>query len=359
MKEQTGIERIRIRTEEADIRRLLGRLERETENLPGFRIRFGKDVLQLRFPDTRMADLYRTFLGLVAAGEGEEPAGTVTLVMGDPGDYMEVSGGTRVTACWECRGESGLIRRMRWPDRLLAMDRQGNRQYIVMSSRLEEYVPYWAPFRWEFQWFAMSRGYAFLHSGAAGLDGEGVLVSAVSGCGKSTTVLSCLVDGFDYVSDDYLVMEPETGRAYPLFSCGVLNGDSLARLPELKPWVAGRVPRREDRYIVDLGGYRDRFCPGMKIRAIVHPRVPAAGEAGQAGQVRRDPRQVARTQMLISSAQQNGFGMLQEPEVLHRLFSAVSGLPSYVLTLSPDRAANCRALRGLLEKLKEGKPEKE
>ena len=33
-----------------------------------------------------------------------------------------------------------------------------------------------------------------MHSGAVGLDGEGVLISSVGGRGKSTTVLGCLRD---------------------------------------------------------------------------------------------------------------------------------------------------------------------
>lgn len=355
------LQRIKIKADGEKARRFFARLERETEKLPGFRILFGRRTLLLRFPDEETAANYRAGLDPVYTEQEGEPDGTIAVIRGDPGDYLDPGGCSGSAACWEYAGEEGLIRFIRWPDRILACRAGAGRQYIILGGALKEYFPWWASFHWEFHQFALTHGLVFVHSGAVGLDGEGVLISSVGGRGKSTTVLGCLQDGFDYVSDDYLVLDPETSAAYPLYGYGVLNGDSLNLLPELKPMAAGGVPGRPDRWIVDLSAYRGQFRRGMKIRAIVYPRVPSGAEAGRNAMIRRDPLRTGRTQLLVSSACQNGLGVMENQAALHALFGAVSGLPSYELLLSPDRKSNCRALRELINTLSEsgqkGEPE--
>mgnify|MGYP002622359572 CR=1 FL=1 len=342
------LERVRIRASEEEIEGFFARLEQEAESLPGFHILFGHHVLLLRFPDEETMLKYREILDLIRTEPAGEPDGTITVWSGRPEDYLNIGSGPESAACWECSGKAGQIRFVKWPDRILACHFPDNRQYIIMNGPLEDYVPYWAPFHWEFHQFAMSHGYAFVHSGAVGLNGEGVLISSMGGCGKSTTVLSCLLDGFDYVSDDYLLLEPKAAAAYPLYNCGILNQDSLDRLPELKPRVSGPVLNRPGRFIVDLSRHSNQFCRGMKIKAIVHPRVLPPGGPREAVQIRKDPRQTAKRELLISSARQNGFLMMRDQDSLHALFGSVSSLPSYELLLSPDRQSNCHALRELL-----------
>ena len=355
MRELKTIERIHIRASEEEIQRFFTRLDLETEEYPGFRIRFGNHVLLLRFPDEKTAEQYRVFLGLICTEYDGEPDGTITVLQREIGDYINIGDRSGQAACREYTGEEGYIRIVKWPDRAVAYQPRSNRQYVIMNGPLDEYIPFWASFHWEFHNFAASHGYAFVHGGAVGFNGEGVLISSMGGCGKSTTVLSCLLDGFDYVSDDYLILERETAKAYPVYSCGILNEDSLNRLPELKPLIAGPVLRRENRYIIDLSRYRDQFCFGMKIKAIVYPRVLQNVGSEKEAQIRKDPLHLGKTQMLVSSARQNGFVMMKDTDALHYLFGAVSGLPSYEMILSPDRQSNCRALRDLLCVLSERK----
>jgi len=355
MNELKTIERIRIRASGEELQKFFTRLERETENWPGFHIVFGHHVLLLRFPDEKTAEKYRVFLDLIYTEYEGEPDGTITVLQKDIGDYIDAGDRSERAASWEYSGDNGYIRFVKWPDRTVACQPRSNRQYIIMSGPLDEYIPYWASFHWEFHNFAASHGYAFVHGGAVGFNGEGVLISSMGGCGKSTTVLSCLLDGFDYVSDDYLILERETAAAYPVYSCGILNEDSLNRLPELKPLIAGPVLRRPNRYIIDLSRYKDQFCHGMKIKAIVHPRVLQNDGPGREALIRKDPLHIGKTQMLVSSARQNGFVMMNDPDALHYLFGAVSSLPSYEMLLSPDRQSNCRALRDLLGVLSERK----
>ena len=180
------IERMQIRASEEEIQGFFTRLDRETEYFPGFHIAFGHHDLLLRFPDEETKERYRAFLALICTERGGEPDGTITLLHGEIGDYLNISGGSGSDSCWEYKGEDSFIRYVGWQGRMLAYHTPGCRQYTVMSGPFDGYNPYCGPFHWEFHNFSASHGYALVHSGAVGLNGEGVLISSLGGCGKST-----------------------------------------------------------------------------------------------------------------------------------------------------------------------------
>ena len=71
-------------------------------------------------------------------------------------------------------------------------------------------TPYYeraAPFKHVLQWWIAGRGGALLHSAAAGLAGEGILIAGPSGSGKSSTALACVDAGFAFASDDYVLID--------------------------------------------------------------------------------------------------------------------------------------------------------
>ena len=328
-------------------------MDQEAENLPGFHILFGQHILLFKFPDEETAERYRVLLDLVYTEYEGEPDGTIAVWQGKTENYLNISEHPGRDTVWEYSGESGVIRFAEWNNRILAYHTKSNRQYIIMNRPVDEDIPFWTTFRWQLHNFSMSHNYSFVHSGAVGLNGEGVLLSSTGGGGKSTTVSSCLLDGFDYVADDYLILEMGTAAAYPLYNYGILNEDSLHRLPELKPLISGPLPRNPNRYMIDLSKYRNQFCHGMRIKAIVRPRVLHTDEPEREALIRKDPLHVGRTQLLISSANQNGLGMMRDQDALHSMFGAVSSLPTYELLLSPNRQSNCRALRNLISTLSE------
>ncbi len=355
MTEQRPFERIRIRASEEEAERFFARLEQEAENLPFIHAKFGHHIIRFRFPDHETAERCRVFLDLVCTEYEGEPDGTISVWQGKAEDYLNLPCKPDGITSWEYSGGTGMIRFAQWQGRLLADHFKSNRHYIIVNGPMDEYMSFWATFRWSLHNFAMRHGYALVHSAAVGLNGEGILISATGGHGKSTTALSCLLDGFDYVSDDYLILEKETAVAYPLFNCGFLNEDSLQRLPELRPRISGPVPRRPGRYIIDLSKFREQFCHGMIIKAIVHPRILSAGGSEREALIREDPLHTGRTQLLVSSAGQNGLGMMRDQDDLHWMFGAVSRFPTYELLLSSDRQSNCRALRELIGSLAETK----
>jgi hypothetical protein len=62
-----------------------------------------------------------------------------------------------------------------------------------------------------------SAGRFYLHAAALAHNGIGYLISGDGGCGKTTSALNLVRSGFDYVSDDSLLLDHRDGvvRAYP------------------------------------------------------------------------------------------------------------------------------------------------
>lgn len=320
-------------------------------NHPGFYIRFGRHVLKLTFPSQECARRYEDSLQYVKTEPVERPDGTIHFWTGEITDYLPTKNAIQTGFYWSCKNEAGSLEGWRYNGRLNVYDNRTHTQYVLIRNRMEDYSPPWHPFRFEFHNFARKNGYLFLHSAAVGLGNEGVLFSATGGSGKSTTVLGALLDGFSYVSDDYLILDQESGRAYPLYSCGILNADSLERLPELKQHITGWVPNRENRAVLDLRAYMDQFVFGMKLRAILRPSIPVEGRAPC---IVPDPMKNGKMQLAVSTARQNGHDLLKkDPGFLNQVMDAVKHLPSYEFRLSRDRTENTRILTQFIQELSE------
>ena len=93
-------------------------------------------------------------------------------------------------------------------DTLRAADYQKDIYYLLTYPILQE--PKWPvishPFVKAVYIWAQRRNLLILHSAAVGIDGHGVLIVGHGGTGKSTLTCTCLADGFDFVSDDYCLL---------------------------------------------------------------------------------------------------------------------------------------------------------
>jgi hypothetical protein len=75
-----------------------------------------------------------------------------------------------------------------------------------------------------------------LHAACVGLEGRGVLLMGPSGAGKSTVALQCLSEGFDFLAEDSVFVEPPSMRATGTANFLHVRADSLR-------WL-GRSPTR-------------------------------------------------------------------------------------------------------------------
>jgi hypothetical protein len=78
---------------------------------------------------------------------------------------------------------------------------------------------------------ARVQGLVSLHAACVGSGGRGLLLMGASGSGKSTVALQCLLQGFDFLSEDSTMVAPDT-----MLATGVAN--FLHVRPDSVRWVA-------------------------------------------------------------------------------------------------------------------------
>jgi hypothetical protein len=80
--------------------------------------------------------------------------------------------------------------------------------------------------------------YVLMHAAAATLAGVTVVLAADMESGKTTTVAGLLRSGFDYVTDEAVALDPETGRVSPFSKTLSLDPGSWKLFPECAPRAA-------------------------------------------------------------------------------------------------------------------------
>lgn len=116
-----------------------------------------------------------------------------------------------------------------------------------------------------------------IHAGLVARNGDGVLFGGPGGSGKSTTALTCLKAGFEYMADDYVGLRalPEGGyEGHSLFCSTHLEPDHLEKFPYLRPHaIPGRLPREDKSLVLLSDVLPDGLSRKARIRAVALPVV--------------------------------------------------------------------------------------
>ena len=114
-----------------------------------------------------------------------------------------------------------------------------------------------------------------VHAGAVARADSSLAFPAESGGGKSTIVAACLMAGFDYVSDEALLVDRETAEVIPYPKPIQLAADSLALLGrEPNPAAA---PGEKSLFAASaLGGTTVTRSAGLRVSDVVIPVLDAS-----------------------------------------------------------------------------------
>ncbi|HEV7357793.1 MAG TPA: hypothetical protein VGN99_07340 [Steroidobacteraceae bacterium] len=102
----------------------------------------------------------------------------------------------------------------------------------------------------EFAVFSLAcraQGLVPLHAACVGVDGAGILLMGSSGAGKSTVALQCLLEGFDFLSEDSVFVAPASMRATGTSNFLHVRADSLKWLKPEEQALVRKSPTIERR----------------------------------------------------------------------------------------------------------------
>ena len=189
---------------------------------------------------------------------------------------------------------------------------------------------------------------ALIHGACVGVEGTGVLLCARGSRGKSTLTVSAMLRGFDYVSDDYFVLDKSTGAltASPLYSIITLSPGMYGRLyDDLGPARFVAPNARGDKYVLDIAAWRDAVRWRYPVRACVFPEI-APGEDARVIPCTAQERGRAITHLVHSTVSQ----MMDQGNAatVRKLIGMLGGLDFYRIRLSADLYRNVGCLRDFI-----------
>jgi hypothetical protein len=212
--------------------------------------------------------------------------------------------------------------------------------------RTADALPYWtkaAPLRTLFHWWLDGNRCQLLHAAAIGRDGSGILITGRGGVGKSTTALTCLAAGMQYVSDDYLIARFEPSPcAFSLYCTAKVNADQVERFPEFRAMVANSASLGDEKAVLYLYPECARsISKSLSLKAALTPRI--------ASQIRTE---VVPTSKLALQRAAAFTTMSQLPHASRRTYEfierLVAELPSFELVLGSARDGVATVLDDLL-----------
>ncbi len=179
-----------------------------------------------------------------------------------------------------------------------------------------------------------------LHGGCVGVDGTGVLLCGVGGSGKSTLAAACLLNGMDYVAEDYLFLTRKDGeyQAFPTYSTMNLSDFMLENMPEYAEHDLG-YRGWKGKHFVDLSHWKEQFCPGMKVTAMVLPCITDREEP-----ILYEIPPTRPMAQLISSTVRQTSNLMDDARILE-LSQLLQGMPTWQMELCPDVRKNAAVLR--------------
>jgi hypothetical protein len=207
-------------------------------------------------------------------------------------------------------------------------------------------LPYWAkaaPMRPLLHWWMETRGCQLMHGAAVGSGGEAVLITGRGGLGKSTTSIAALSAGFDFLGDDYVVVQPDPEpRVHSLYATAKLGWEQMARFPRFAPLIGNRDGAGDEKAVLYLHpAMAKQIVKSLPLKAILTPRI--------AQQVTSELERISKTMLQRAAAFTT---MAQLPhasrwtqELLNNL---VDRLPGFQIALGSDLDAVAAALRDLL-----------
>lgn len=224
--------------------------------------------------------------------------------------------------------------------------------YGVKNLEPEEFIKEGHIFVQMFNKIIKDENSNLVHGAVVGYNNHGVLFCARGQRGKSTLTVLSMMEGFDYVSDDYLVLEKENENlySYPIYSIITLSprmyNELYDRLDGCR-FVSNNA--RKDKYVVNIEKFHPQFKNKYPINLCIFPEIVSDPEPS-IRLCNSDEKGRAITQLIQSTVFQ--MQDTNNHDVIIKLLNMVKNFEFYKLNLCNDINANTKYLQQFLDNYK-------
>lgn len=151
--------------------------------------------------------------------------------------------------------------------------------YWVPAASCLTYGDIAGGFRAIIAWAMAERGIQFLHSAAVAAGGKAALIVGASGSGKSSTALSCLLNGLEYLGDDHCLLDLDANppAVHSVYAAAKLHDAQLARFPGLHPFIVNSDRVSPDKGVAILYPHFAKLLPTTRpLVAVMVPTITYA-----------------------------------------------------------------------------------
>lgn len=221
--------------------------------------------------------------------------------------------------------------------------------YCVESFAAEEWIKEGHLFVHQLYRLADTPTSHLVHGACIGLDGKGILLCARGQRGKSTLAVTAMLRGFEYVSDDYLILEKssEALTASPIYSIITLSPRMYTALYDdldKARFVCDNA--RKDKYVFDISGYGSALRRAYPVRLCIFPEIEPSLSQSVITPCSNIQKGRAITHLIHSTVLQ--MQAQGDSGTVRKLIAMLQDLPFYSMNLCPDIFANVETLREFL-----------
>ena len=190
-----------------------------------------------------------------------------------------------------------------------------------------------------------------VHGAVIGYNGNGICFCARGQRGKSTLSVLSMMKGFEYVSDDYLILHQDNkGQllSSPIYSIITLAPVMYNRLYDYmkgSQFVSNNA--RKDKYVFNISNYHDRFKRNYPIKLCIFPEIVSDKEPS-IKYCTEEEKGRAIVQIIQSTLMQTQD--LSENWTVKKIMNMVKNFPFYKLNLCFDIDKNTEFLREFMNK---------
>ena len=185
------------------------------------------------------------------------------------------------------------------------------------------------------------------HGAVFGYAGKGVLLCARGQRGKSTLTVHSLLNGCEYVSDDYQLLEKRADRvySYPIYSIITLSPQMYQQMYAAFNGKFCFNNGRKDKYVFNISAYHDRFKTNYPIEVCLFPEI-VPDKNPNITPCTSEEKARAIVQLIHSTVFQ--MRDLNDHNTIRKLFEMIKDLPFYKFCLCSNIAENTRYLKSFL-----------